>query len=128
MLKKKTARRKRPSGIVTYEVAMPVLKAGTHLGEAIDRAPDPSADRADRDGLAIAAGCWAEGAAILLRLHFHFTDRLAACEAAGIPMDWSVQGDGHSITVSGPARTLRPIVADRVLRDVVVPLDADEGR
>lgn len=126
---KKTAKRPyRASEIVTYELAMPVFKSGTNLNDAFERMPEPTLHRAQRDALATAAGCWAEGAAILLRLHLHFSDRLAACEQQRIDMDCVWEADGNSITVSGPARSLRPIVRDRLLRDVLVKLEGGEER
>lgn len=125
----KTKRKKIPpkkDEIVVYELAMPVFKAGANLHEAQTRATDQSPAYAARDALALSAGCWAEGAAILLRLHAHWSDRLAQCDALGVEMDWSYEADGHSIVVSGPGRTLRPVLRDRLLRDWLVKLEGDE--
>lgn len=128
-----TAKRKKkvpapPDEIVSYELAMPVWKAGANLSEAQWRSRDQKPAYAARDALALSAGCWSEGASILLRLHTHWSDRLAECDALGVEMDWSYEADGHSIMVSGPERTLRPVLRDRLLRDWLVKLETGEER
>jgi len=122
---KKTANKRRAATrsrrfIATYELVMPVFKAGDHLREAGLRASSVDPDQRAIDGLAASADDWSLGASLLLRLHLHMADRLAERRALGLDMDVSYEADTHSITVSGPVGALRPMLRDRLLRDYIV--------
>lgn len=125
--KKPVKRSKRTDQIVSYELAMPVYKAGANLYEAREYLRHDPPANATADALILSAECWAEGASILLRLHAHWRDRQKECDRRGAPMDWVYEADGHSIMLSGPESSLRPVAADRLLRCWLVKLEAEGG-
>lgn len=118
-MKKRRKPSKKPDRVVSYELVMPVFKAGSHLYECSERSHQraPLYVKFHRmiDGLAIAANDWASGATILLSLREHLDRRFFERASDWLDCDITIEGDGHSITLTGPASAMRAILKDKRL-------------